>query len=162
MFRAEKDSVSSSQALADPFHEAVTVGADFLHIGILRGTITDSHFHARDRMGRTLVFLARILHDNRRPEARAIAIDEGTAALTEPDGHVTVDGSGQVYFIRARTAAEICEPGAPLTFHGLEVYRVPAGGTFELKTWAGTGGTAYVLDVEAGSIRSSLPDGSIY
>jgi cyanophycinase len=161
-FTAEKDTVTSAQALADPFDEHVTVGSDFLRIPALRGTITDSHFHARDRMGRTLVFLARMLDAGKLEEARAIAIDERTAALTETDGRVIVDGEGSVYFVRARKAAEVCKPGVPLTFRGLAVYRVPKGGDFNLKTWTGHGGTAYTLDVEAGTIHSSQPAGAIY
>ena len=82
-FTAEKDSITSAQALADPYHERVTIGADFLRIPILKGIITDSHFVTRDRMGRLLVFLSRILTDREGAEARAIAIDERTAALIE-------------------------------------------------------------------------------
>jgi len=162
VFTAEKDTVTSAQALADPFHERVTVANGFLRIPALRGIITDSHFHARDRMGRTLVFLARMLEGSHLTEARAIAIDERTAALLENDGRIAVDGEGSVYFVRARKAAAICKPGVPLTFHGLEVYRAPKGGAFDLKTWTGRGGTAYTLDVENGVIRSTQASGEIY
>ena len=162
VFTAEKDTVTSAKALADPFDERVTVGTNFLRIPALKGVITDTHFHARDRMGRTLAFLSRMLHDGKLAEARAIAIDERTAALTEADGRIAVEGEGCVYFMRARKPAGVCKPGTPLTFHGVAVYRVPKGGDFDLKTWTGHGGAAYALDVEDGAIRSTQPGGTVY
>jgi len=162
VYTAEKDTVTSAQALANPFHERVTVGTDFLHIPALKGAITDSHFHARDRMGRTLVFLARMLDGGKLAEARAIAVDERTAALTEKDGRMTVEGEGSVFMIRARKPAEILKPGTPLTFHAISVYRIPRGGDFDLQTWTGHGGAAYTLDVENGAIHSTQSGGGIY
>lgn len=161
-FNAENDTVTSEQALANPFDPRVTLGSGFLRIPVLQGIITDSHFHARDRMGRTLVFLARMLESGSLREARAIAIDERTGALAEPGGKMTVEGEGFVYYIRARHRAEVCKPGVPLTLRHVEVYRVPKGGTFDVKKWSGSGGMAYLLDVDKGAIRSSQPDSSIY
>ena len=43
---------------------------------------------------------------------------------------------------------------------GINTYRVTAGATFNLTTWTGTGGAAYVLSVAAGQVKSST--GSIY
>jgi cyanophycinase len=162
LFTAEKDTVTTAQALANPFDEHVTVGTDFLRIPALKGVITDSHFHARDRMGRSLVFLARMLNDGKLKEARGIAIDERSRALTEAGGRVAVDGEGSVYFLRARKPAEVCKPGTPLTFRGIEVYRAPKGGDFDVKAWSGHGGVSYSLDVVNGVVRSSQDGGSIY
>ena len=160
VFTAEKDTVTSAQALADPYHERVTVGDEFVHIPALAGVITDSHFVKRDRMGRLLVFLARILQDGRAKEARAIAIDERTAALVEPDGSVAIAGEGPVYFLRATAPPGVCRAGGPLSFSGVEVYRATAGCAFDLKRWAGRGGTAYRLSVKGGMVTSSA--GAIY
>src|SRR3954471_23865973 len=160
VFTAEKDTVTSKQALADPFDEHVTVGQDFLRISPLRNTITDSHFHARDRMGRTLAFLARMLEPGKLREARAIAIDERSAALIDPNGKVKVEGEGMVYFIRADRPAAVCKAGAPLPFRGISVYRVPPGGSFDVRTWTGQGGTTYELNVETGTVASTQPGGS--
>lgn len=162
VFTAEKDTVTSQQALANPFDERVTVGSRFLRIAPLRNTITDSHFHARDRMGRTLAFLARILEPGKLREARAIAIDERSAALVDSDGKVKVEGEGMVYFIRATHPAATCKPGAPLTFRGISVHRLQPGGSFDLRNWRSGGGTAYQLNVEAGVIRSTQEGGRVY
>ena len=113
-------------------------------------------------MGRTLVFLARMMEGGKVPEARAIAIDERTAVLTEPDGHIAVEGDGSVYFIRAQRAASICKPGTPLTMSGISVYRVGKGGDFDIKSWSGHGGAEYTFDVDGGVIHSSQAGGEIY
>jgi cyanophycinase len=160
VFTAEKDTVTSPQALANPYHERVTVGDEFLHIPALAGVITDSHFVTRDRMGRLLVFLARILQDGRAKDARAIAIDERTAVLVERDGQSSVVGDGTAYFVRARSKPDVCRAASPLTFGDVEVYRVRDGGTFDLKAWKGSAGLSYTLSVKDGVVASS--SGSIY
>jgi len=162
IFTAENDTVTSKEALLNPYNEHVKVAAGFLHISTLRDTITDSHFKARDRMGRTLVFLARMLQDFHLHEARAIAVDERTAALLEPDGKLLVAGQGHVYFLRARTPAALCRAGAPLTMSAVDVHCAGPGNGFDTATWTGTGGASYVLSVTAGIVTSSLPTGSIY
>jgi len=162
IFTAEQDTVTSAQALRNPFDTHVTIGTNFLHIPALRNTITDTHFRARDRMGRSLVFLARMLHDYGLKESRGIAIDERTAALTETNGNLQVAGYGHAYFLRARKRAERCEPGRPLTMKNIEVYRAGAGDWFDMTHWRGSGGVAYQLSVEDGTIRSGQASGDIY
>jgi cyanophycinase len=161
-FTAEHDTVTSAQALADPYDKRVTIGVGFLRIGSLKNTVTDSHFRARDRMGRTLVFLARMIADHQLREARAIAVDERTAALVDGQGEARVEGEGSVYFIRATRPAEVCKAGEPLTFRDISVYRMPKGGTFDLRTWTGSSAAAYTLHVERGLVRSTQEGGSVY
>ena len=113
-------------------------------------------------MGRTLVFLARMIADHKLREACAIAVDERTAALVDGQGKARVDGEGSVYFIRATRPAEICRAGVPLTFRDISVYRIPKGGTFDLRTWTGPRAAAYTLPVERGLVRSTQEGGSVY
>jgi cyanophycinase len=162
VFTAEKDSVTSAQALANPYDERVKIGEDFVKIPALRGMITDTHFVKRDRMGRLLTFLARIVEDGKAAEARAIAVDERTAALVEPDGALTIEGEGPVYLLRVTGKAEVCEAGKPLTLGKVSVYRLKSGGGFDLKKWTGHGGAAYELSVRDGAIASTQAGGAIY
>lgn len=162
VFTAEHDSVTAAQALANPFDDRVRIGHDFLRIPVLRGIITDTHFVKRDRMGRLLTFLARILQDGKTADARAIAVDEATAALVERDGALTVEGDGPVYLLRAGDQAEVCKPGVPLTFANVKVYRLTRGGSFDLKRWTGRGGVEYALSVRAGTIVSTQSGGAVY
>jgi len=161
-FSAEHDSITSKQALANPFDPAVAITDKFIRIPLLKGIITDTHFVKRDRLGRTLVFLARLVHDGRARPASAIAVDEGNAVLLEGDGAATLSGPGFPYFIRTTEAPRVCEAGKALTFGGISVYRIGNTGKFDVKHWRGEGGTAYSLSVEEGAVRSTQPDGAAY
>jgi len=158
----DKD-LASGQVLADPYFERATLVRDFLKVPHLEGLITDSHFAKRDRMGRTLGFLARIMKDGWSRSPREVAIDEKSAVLVEADGKATVVGTGKgAYFLRPTMAPEVCEKGVALTFRGISVYRVPAGGHFNFVSWTGDGGMAYSLSVERGKIESTQVGHRIY
>src|ERR1017187_4990336 len=86
----------SADVLPNPYSERVTLIRGFLKIPNLENLLTDSHFAKRDRMGRTLVFLARIIQDGWSKSPREVAIDEKSAVLVEPDGKGTVLGSGKL------------------------------------------------------------------
>ena len=153
----------SKDALSDPFHNQVTVVTGFLKIPHLDNLITDSHFAKRDRMGRTLVFLARIIADGMAKNPREIAVDEKSAVLVESDGKATVIGSGKgAYFLRPKHAPEVCKENVPLEFHDVSVYHVATGGHFDLNTWTGDGGSSYSLTVEKGVVHSTAPENAIY
>ncbi|MEM9835201.1 MAG: Type 1 glutamine amidotransferase-like domain-containing protein [Bacteroidota bacterium] len=151
----------SQEALGNPFHpnvEGISV-TPFLTIPFLANTITDTHFEARDRQGRTLVFLARAAQlSGQRPfgitanDATAICVDEtGVASIfgdfpEYPDyAHFILPGCTDDAF-----GPETMEPNTPFTWslegRATSVYRVagtPSGGnTFDLSTWLdGTGGS---------------------
>ncbi len=161
-FAALKDTVKSSEALPNPFDEKVTITRDFLHIPLLDGMITDSHFVARDRLGRLVAFLARIATDGWSHAPYGIGIDEKTAVLMDPDGSSRVIGSGAAYFLRAPGPPEQCTPNTPLTYRDISVYRVKAGARFNVKSWTGTGGVEYKLSAESGALKSTLPGDQVY
>jgi cyanophycinase len=129
----------------------------------LENLLTDSHLAIRDRMGRTLGFLARIMQDGWSRNPREVAIDEKSAVLVEADGKGRVVGSGRgVYFLRPTRPPQTCQAGVPLTFLDVAVYKVPSGGHFDLNSWTGGGGTAYFLSVENGKINSTQGNQSTY
>lgn len=153
-------SVTSKTALADPYSTDVTLERTFLTLPNMAGIITDSHVGPRDRLGRTLTFLARITTDGWASSARGVAVDQESAVLVEMDGTARIVGKAPTYFLQTTKKADVCQPSTPLTIGGINAYRVPAGGAFNLKTWTGTGGESYVLSVNAGVVRSST--GKIY
>ncbi len=163
----DKD-LASTDVLANPYFERVTLVRDFLKIPLLENLLTDSHFTKRDRMGRTLGFLARIMKDSwssspREVSIREVAIDEKSAVLVEADGKAAVVGTGKgAYFLQPTKAPDVCEKNVPLTFRGVSVYRVSAGGHFDLTSWTGDGGAAYSLSVVSGKIESTQAGGGIY
>jgi len=152
-----------TDVLPNPYFARVTLVRDFLKIPHLENLITDSHFAKRNRMGRTLGFLARIMQDGWSDSPREVAIDEKSAVLLEPDGKATVVGSGKgAYFLRPTQKPAVCKKQEPLTFAQVSVYRAPAGAHFDAVQWRGTGGTAYSLSVEKGKIESTQAGKSIY
>lgn len=161
-FSAMIDTIHSTEALADPYGNKVTLSRDFLKIPMLAGTITDTHFVKRDRMGRLLVFLARILQDGWAKRVRAIAVEQDAAVLVDPDGHARVIGSGPAYFLEAKTKPEVCRRKTPLTFQRISVHRVESGGTFNLKDWKGQGGDDYENSAVNGKLEAANSSHGIY
>ena len=148
--------LTSPEVLRDPYFERVTVVRDFLKIELLKNTLTDSHFAKRDRMGRSLGFLSRIVKDGFASAPREIAIDEKSAVLVDPDGHARVVGTGKgAYFMSVTRSPDECSPGKPLTLPGVMVYHASRKSTFDLSSWSGSGGESYSLNVIDGEVRSS-------
>jgi cyanophycinase len=155
--------LASADVLPNPYFERVTLIRGFLKIPHLQNLLTDSHFAKRDRMGRTLGFLARVIQDGWSDLPREVAIDEKSAVLVDPDGKSAIVGSGNgAYFLRPTRRPDVCKTGQPLTFQRISVYKVPAGGHFDFKSWTGDGGTAYSLSVEKGRIDSTQTNHVIY
>jgi cyanophycinase len=154
--------VTSSQALADPYNRYMSFARDFLSVPYLDGVIGDTHFSARDRMGRDLAFLGRVYNAAWSNAPRGIAVDEETALVVDETGQGTVMGPGSVYFEAAPGAPETCLEKVPLTYRNVAVYRIEAGGAFDLSAWQGTGGAAYTVSAENGVLTSSQAGGSPY
>lgn len=166
MYSAQNDppddsNLTSAMALANPYIPRVTIVRNFLRIPPLRDTITDSHFANRNRMGRLLVFLARILQSGKVKTIHAIAIDQHTAVLLNPDGKAVVQGTGAAYFLASSKRAEVCRPEVPLTFVGVSVHKLKDGDRFDTASWTGAG-TQYQLSVQDGVVHSTQPGGSTY
>jgi cyanophycinase-like exopeptidase len=155
------ETLTSATALANPYAAEVTLDRNFLVLPGMAGLITDQHLQERDRIGRTVALLARLLQDHWTSNAKAIAADRETSVHVDP-----VTGIAQVfstskhptpfaYFMSADRLPERCEPGQPLTFSNIDVYRLEPGGKFNLATWKGEGGIAYHLSVKDGVLHSS-------
>jgi cyanophycinase len=153
-FSSMIDTIHSPEALADPYGNKITLAREFLRIPLLDNAITDTHFVKRDRLGRLLVFMARVLQDGWAKRVRAIAVEENAAVLVELDGTAKVVGDGPAYFMEADAMPEACVHTQPLTFAGISVQRVAASQTFQLRTWKGQG-DAYTLSVVKGTVKSS-------
>ena len=161
-FSSMIDTILSPEALADPYGNKVTLSRDFLRVPLLADVITDTHFAKRDRMGRLLVFMARILADGWAKEVRSIAVEENVAVLLEADGTAKVTGGGAAYFLEAKKAPEICRRKQPLRFAGISVRRVADGGAFNVKAWAGASGDSYVLATHSGKVTVAGSSHGIY
>ena len=161
-FSSMIDTIHSPEALADPYGNKVTLSRNFLHLPALANTITDTHFVRRDRMGRLVVFLARILQDGWTDRVRAIAVEEDAAVLLEPGAAAKVVGAGPAYFLQARHAPEVCHAKMPLRISGISVQRIPAGGTFDLQKWAGSSGDDYQIAASNGELSTAGSAHGVY
>jgi len=159
VFSALRGTVYSNEALANPYDHRVTLKRNFLSHPLLMGIITDSHFVSRDRMGRLIVFLARIIKDGWAGTAKGIGIDERTALLVENNGTVSLTGTGTAYFLMVDHEPEVCTAGAPLTFSRIQVHKLELNGLFNILQWQGTT-SPYFISVTNGIVSSST--GSIY
>jgi cyanophycinase-like exopeptidase len=154
--------ITSTEALADPYNRYNTFARDFVYVPGLQGAIGDTHFAARDRMGRTVSFLCRVHANGWSAQPRAIAVSEETALLIDARGVGKVVGSNSAYFVEAPGAPEVCSPGVPLTYRNVAVRRVGAGESFNVVDWRGSAGTEYTVTAEGGVLSSSQPGGSVY
>lgn len=121
-FSAERGGIDLSldiNILANPYGERVTIGnEDFLKVPYLQNVITDQHFTQRNRQGRPIAFLGRIMKDwNKTPNS--IAVDERTAVCIDEMGMATVMGSNKAYFLKtdASKPPEIFTAGTPVTWN---------------------------------------------
>ena len=162
LFSAANGTIDSGTALSNPYNQKVALVRDFLVLPNMGGIITDSHFVTRDRMGRLVTFLARIVKDGWASSVNGIGIDEMTAIAVEANGKASVLGSGAAYFLRTPGMPEVCLAKTLLTYHNISVYRVSGSATFNFSTWAGSGGMAYTLNADNGVLTSTQAGGGIY
>lgn len=157
-FSAENGTVTSVQALQNPYHNRMTIGSqDFIDLPFLENTITDTHFDSPDRRGRSAAFLARIATDFQ-VRSFGIASEEFTAVCIEENGEARVFGgypndNDFAYFIQANCTEDFvpenCTEGNVLNWNrdgeAIKVYKVPGtqdgSNTFNLADWeTGAGG----------------------
>lgn len=82
-------SITSAEALADPFGKHMTIVDDFLHLALLKGIFTDSHFKERERLGRLFAFLGNAQSGGAAP-LLGLGIDESASLAVEPDGSARI------------------------------------------------------------------------
>lgn len=118
-FSGERGSVTSTTALNNPYNSDITLyNDDFLTAPFLDNIITDQHFSQRERQGRTMVFLARIIQDwDKTPNA--IAVDEATAVCIDENGMAEVVGDNHAFFMRASADKKpaVIAANQPLTWN---------------------------------------------
>ena len=162
IFAAYNKTILSSAALANPYDRNLTLDRDFLALPDLQLTITDSHLDTRDRMGRLVTFLARVVNDKWSSVARGVGIDVETALLME-NGQATRVGLGAAYFLKTVGLPQVCAPKQPLTYENISVQRLSGSGSFDMRNWAAYGATTnYGISAIKGVLYSTQSGGLIY
>ncbi|MBE9006119.1 Type 1 glutamine amidotransferase-like domain-containing protein [Fortiea sp. LEGE XX443] len=146
-----EDSIETKEILEDPYRN-ITFTYDFFQWSHLRGTIIDTHFDSRKRMGRIMAFIARQIQDGKANRVLGIAISEETSVVVDKYGVVKVMGRNAAYFVLGDHPPEVCKPRTPLTYHDYKIWRVPTGETFDLKNPPNRG--YYFRSVKRGRFNS--------
>ena len=160
-FSAQNGSVTSAEALADPYNPYMTLGSnDFVQLPRLQNVITDSHYDDPDRRARHTTFIGRLKHDGF-GDTYGIAANEYVAVCIDDSGRAHVYGDYPnyqefAYFIQPNctieSTPETCVAGSAFTWNqngsAVKAYKVPGtmDGThyFDLNDWragAGSGGS---------------------
>lgn len=175
-FSAQNGSITSSQALANPYHPNISIGYDdFLNVPFLQNVITDTHYDNPDRRGRHATFMARnrnLVNEN----VYGIACNEYVAVCIGDDGIARVYGDYPnyqefAYFIQSNceneSGPEICQSNSPLTWNyggqALKVYKVPGtmngSNYYNVNNWSngiGSGGNWENWSVNNGNFITAI------
>lgn len=165
-YSALYNSATSELAMLDPYYKDITfdpsplsLSGGFIAPPALDSLIFDSHFDSRDRMGRLVTFISRIVapavtsggtygcsggvlpaSSSGNKTARGIGIDVETALLVQGngDGHPvtatrvtnpTTTTESAVYLIRPSVPATVCKPQTPLSITAVEVRKLADSNT---------------------------------
>ena len=148
-YAALRGTVTSAEAMGNPYNKYLTLDPDplgtpggFIAPPALANTITDSHLDSRDRMGRLITFVSRLVASYpgsgsqvfgcaggvlSNASARGIGLDVEAALLVQRDpGSMQFTGrrvtnnpapasEAAVYFVNVTQGPTVCAAGKPLT-----------------------------------------------
>lgn len=108
---------TSEENLLDPENVYNAIQSGF--VGLLPGTVVDTHYIERGRPGRLLGMMGRILRESGAGAGRdwnragdeesmifGLGIDDQTAVMISPDGRMRVSGTGLVHWFRGGALAD--------------------------------------------------------
>jgi len=173
-FSAQNGSVTSAQALTNPYNTNVTLGHnDFLEVPFMNNVITDTHYDNPDRRGRQAAFIARLKNDSAM-NVNGIACNEYVAVCIDDHGKAEVFGDYPnyqefAYFIQGNCNnvgnVNTCQPNTQLSWNypdgALKVYKVPGTMTginyFNVDNWQnaiGSGGSWENWSINNGTLTT--------
>jgi cyanophycinase len=147
-------SIDSPTALGNPLGPAVTMVRDFLRMPFLSHVVTDTHFAARNRLGRSIAFLANV-RTKWDPSAVGLAIDQDSALC------VDLGGVGR-FFTNKEGKAWLLQPmgmphavrGEPLDWKSIRITRFGPRGAIDLKSMRVSGSSSTIsISVDHGHLQ---------
>ncbi|MET9536921.1 hypothetical protein ABZY16_05350 [Streptomyces sp. NPDC006553] len=135
VYDACNGSVTSAEALTNPYDRYISFTTGMLEWPNYGGVINDSHFVTRDRMGRTMSFLARTVKDGLAPGGAAwgVGVEEGGGSLFLDRNGVATQYGKDAYVVLADHQPEQAVDRKPLTYSGFKIWRLTPGSTFDFK-----------------------------
>lgn len=136
-------SLISEDALKDPMGPAVTLVDEFLQLPLLPAhqVITDSHFGKRDRLGRLIVFVARLAREQSSAEIKGLGVDENTALCIDGEGtgKVFTGNGGSAWLVVPQALLELNAKGDSQQFREFMKGRLQAGQALDFPGFSVTG-----------------------
>lgn len=159
VYDACQGSITSAEALANPYDSYASFTTGMFDWPNYAGTINDSHFVTRDRMGRTMAFVARAIKDGLTTGGKAwgVGVDEGGSLFIDKNGLATL-ASPNTYIVLGDHQPERAASGQPLTFSNYKIWRLTSGQTFDFKNRPTCG--YYLKSVTNGVTDSNLYNGT--
>lgn len=137
IFDASHGSAYSKDVLMNPYDTTVSVSKSFIEVPYLSAVISDQHYSQRERHGRHLTFMTRMIKDFGIEQPKGIGVDEKTALCIDQDGNAYAYGTNSVYVLISEPfIPEQCEANKPLTFDvkgkaiRAYIYKASPEGTF--------------------------------
>ncbi|MEW2444755.1 pre-peptidase C-terminal domain-containing protein [Micromonospora marina] len=149
-------SATSSGALANPYDRSSTFTTGMFRWPNYAGTINDSHFVTRDRMGRTMAFVARAVADGLAPGGKAwgVGVEEGASLFVDRAGRATLSGPS-AYVVLGDHQPEVAVARQPLTYTNFKIWKLTNGQSYDFANRPTCG---YYLR----SVRAGVPDANLY
>lgn len=159
VYDACQGSATSADALADPYDPAITFTTGMFDWPHYADTVNDSHFVTRDRMGRTMAFVARAIKDGLTTGGAAwgVGVEQGGGSLFIDRNGLATEYGQNAYVVLGDHQPEQAVPGKPLTFSGYKIWRLTPGSTFDFGNRPTCG--YYRRSVTAGVADAGLYDG---
>ncbi|MER7760730.1 hypothetical protein [Streptomyces sp. NPDC097619] len=157
VYDACNGSVTSTEALANPYNRYISFTTGMFEWADYGAVLNDSHFVTRDRMGRTMAFLARAVKDGLAPGGTAwgVGVEEGGGSLfLDRNGKATQYGK-DAYVVLADHQPEQALDRKPLTYTGFKIWRLAPGTIFDFRNRPTCG---YYLR----SVTGGVPDTNLY
>ncbi|MFF0205182.1 hypothetical protein [Streptomyces sp. NPDC005017] len=157
VYDACNGSVTSTEALANPYDRAISFTTGMFQWADYGGVINDSHFVTRDRMGRTMAFVARAVKDGLTTGGAAwgVGVEEGGGSLFIDRNGLGTQYGKDAYVVLGDHQPEQAVDRKPLTYSNFKIWRLTPGTTFDFRNRPTCG---YYLR----SVTNGTPDANLY
>ncbi|HEY7993582.1 MAG TPA: cyanophycinase [Candidatus Eremiobacteraceae bacterium] len=128
---------TTANAMADPSESIISFTHDLFEFPPMRGILTETHLVTRNRLGRFIVFLARLSADSKTP-LLGVGLNEHSALVVDRNGVGTLmleHHSGEALLVRLTKPAPIAK-GIPFSAHKVLITVLDREGQkFDFRTW---------------------------
>lgn len=128
-------SITSKEALDAPAGPAVTMFGDFLSLPRMQHIVTDTHFARRDRLGRLIVFVARVRAEWD-ANAVGLGVDQEAALCVDGNGigRLMTPPGGYAWLVEPKGRPQSLRLGQPLTYDAVGIIGLGPDGSIDLAT----------------------------